>query len=127
MAANTQFIRFGKQKIHYDIVRSDKRKKTEIIILDSANVKVLAPAQKPTKEIHQIVESSSRWIFRKQLRLREYKNTRLTYFDGSTLPYLGRKYLIRVFDSHNNNGHESFSFKKGKFIIETKGKEPYMI
>jgi predicted metal-dependent hydrolase len=127
MAANTQFIRFGKQKIHYDIVRSNKRKKTEIIMVDSANVKVLAPAQKPTEEIRQIVESSSRWIFRKQLRLREYKNTRLTYFDGSTLPYLGRKYLLRVFDSHNNNGHESCSFMKGKFIIETKGKEPHMI
>jgi predicted metal-dependent hydrolase len=123
----TTTIAFGKQKIYYDIVRSKKRKKTEIVILDNANVKILAPAQKPSKEIRQIVKSSSRWIFQKQLRLREYKNTRLTYSDGSTLPYLGKQYLLRVFDDHDNNGHESFSFKNGKFIVKSKLMEPHMI
>lgn len=126
-ATTAQFIPFGKQKIYYDIVRSKKRKKTEIVILDNANVKILAPVQKPNKEIRQIVKSSSRWIFQKQLRLREHKNTRLMYSDGSTLPYLGKQYLLLVFDDHNDNGHESFSFKKGKFIVKAKGKNPYMI
>ncbi len=120
---NTTFIRFGKQKIYYDIVRSKKRKKIEIVISDNANVKVLAPLQKTTKEIRQIVKSSSRWIFQKQLRLREYKNTGFTYSDGSTMPYLGKEYLLRVFDNDGGYGHDSFSFDKGKFIVKSNGKE----
>ena len=127
MTATTQFIQFGKHNIDYDIVRSKKRSKIEIVVFDNAKVKVLAPVEKPTEEIHQIVKSSSKRIFQKQLRLREHRNTRLTFSDGSMLPYLGREYLLRVFDSNGSNGHESFSFRNGMFIVESKGKEPYVI
>jgi predicted metal-dependent hydrolase len=127
LTAITQFVQFGKHKILYDIVHSKKRSKTEIVVLDNTKVKAFAPAGKPIDEIHQIIKSNSKWIFQKQLRLYEHKNTRLTYFDGSILPYLGRKYSLQVFDNYGGNGHESFSFKKGKFIAESKGKEPDVI
>jgi predicted metal-dependent hydrolase len=108
-------------------VYSKRRSKTEIIVLDNIKVKVLAPTEKPIDKIHQIVKLNSKWIFQKQIRLCQHKNTKLMYSDGSILPYLGREYLLQVLDSNGSNGHESFSFKKGKFIVEAKGNEPYMI
>lgn len=118
---------FGKQKIWYDIVHRKKRKKTEIVVLENEKVKVLAPLGKSSNQIHRLVKSSSRWIFQQQLRLQQHKGKKLaTYRDGSTLPYLGRQYPLRIIDTEDNM-HESFSFSKGKFIAKAKGKEPKII
>ena len=82
-------------------MHSKKRKKTEIVVLDNTKVKVLSPLGKPHEDIHQLVKSSSRWIFQQQLRLREHRSAELTYCDGSTLPYLGMQYPLQIFDAED--------------------------
>jgi predicted metal-dependent hydrolase len=88
---------------------------------------VLAPLGKSSDQVYQLVKSSSRWIFQQQLRLREHNDKKLiTYCDGSTLPYLGRQYPLRIIDGENE-APESFSFDRGKFIAKAKCKEPKII
>ena len=58
--------------------------------------------------------------------MREHRNTRVTYSNGSMLPYIGKEYR-QVFDNDNRKGHHSFSFNKGKFIVKSKGKDATVI
>ena len=120
----TPSVRFGKAKIHYDIVFSSKRRKIEIVVLDSDKIKVFAPVTKTSQEIHKIVKSNSKWIFQKQLKLRNQTKTFFAYLSGSSLPYLGKKYPLQILDTKRNNESESFSLRKGRFIVKTNNKEP---
>lgn len=120
----TPYVSFGKAKIYYDIVFSPKRRKLEIVMVDSNRVKVIAPTNKTPKEIREIVKLNSKWVFQKQLKLREQKNTRLAYLDGSALPYLGRKYSLRIIDVKRGDENELFSLDKGRFVVKTNSEEP---
>jgi predicted metal-dependent hydrolase len=94
-------------------------------VVDSKKVKVIAPTNKPAKEIREIVKLNSKWIFQKQLKLREQKNTKLLYLDGSKLPYLGRKYPLQILDvKKNDDDNKLFYLVKGRFVAKTNSKDP---
>jgi predicted metal-dependent hydrolase len=118
-------VRFGKTKIHYDVIRRVSRRQTEIVITEKRLVQVLAPADKSDEEIHKIVKSNSRWIYRKQLHIQEKQmnSKSLTYSDGSKLPYLGKEYkleLVRVGQAMQDAKYkETFMFQTGRFIART--------
>jgi len=60
-------------------VHSKKRKKIELVVLENEKVKILSPLEKSSDQIHQLVKSTSRWIFQQQLRLREHKDKNLQH------------------------------------------------
>jgi predicted metal-dependent hydrolase len=120
------YVRFGNAKIEYNTILSPKRRKVEIVLVDSNKVIVIAPTDKSASEIREIVKSNSRWIFQRQLKLRKQKNTNLVYLDGSALPYLGRKYPLQILDVKKNNENELFSLVKGRFVAKSNSNEPLL-
>ena len=65
-------IRFGNSTITYSIVKS-KRRKTSQIIVDAKGVVVQTPLSKKDSEIKKMVSNKKEWIFKKRL---EYKDKR---------------------------------------------------
>lgn len=63
-------IRFGNSTITYSIVKS-KRRKTSQIIVDAKGVVVQTPFSKKDSEIKKMVEAKSEWIFKKRLEFRD--------------------------------------------------------
>lgn len=63
-------IRFGNSTITYSIVKS-KRRKTSQIIVDAKGVVVQTPLSKKDSEIKKMVEAKSEWIFKKRLEFRD--------------------------------------------------------
>lgn len=117
-------MRFGKTKIPYNVIRRASRRQTEIVITERL-VQVLAPEDKSDEEIHKIVKSNSRWIYKKQLHIQEKQTNSkiLTYSDGSKLPYLGKAYkleLVRIGQERQDAKYkENFTFQTGRFIART--------
>jgi predicted metal-dependent hydrolase len=118
------YVRFGKTKILYDIVKTSK-KKTEILVIGKNSVKVLVPENRPDHDIRNIVTSNSRWIFQKQLNFDARKPGKLTYSEGSKLPYLGKEYKI-VFSPAHRTGH-LFNLENGMFFVGMADAKPAKI
>lgn len=59
-------IKYGNSVIEYSVVKS-KRRKTSEIIVDKTGVVIRTPLRKPTSEIKKIVQQKKHWIFKKQL------------------------------------------------------------
>jgi len=68
MSLNKQ-IRFGKTRIPYSVIKS-KRRKTSQIIVDNDYVIIRTPISKSTKDIQNIMQSKARWVYKKQLELK---------------------------------------------------------
>lgn len=64
-------VKFGNSVIEYSVVKS-KRRKTSEIIVDKNGVMIRAPSSKPISEIKKIVEAKRRWIFKKQLQFKDH-------------------------------------------------------
>jgi predicted metal-dependent hydrolase len=118
-------VRFGKTKIHYDVIRRVSRRKSEIVITQKGGVQVLVPENKSDEEIHKIVKSNSRWIYKKQIHIQENRlnSSSLTYSDGSKLFYLGKAYkfeLVHIDQAMQGAKYkEIFTFQSGRFIART--------
>jgi predicted metal-dependent hydrolase len=74
---------------------------------------------KNLSEIRRIVSDKASWILKKQ---KEYKETipqiiKPTYEEGSTLPYLGRNYPLRIL---KNQPEYNIKFLDGEFTIGIK-------
>lgn len=67
-----QKIRFGKSVIEYGLIRTGRRKTSQITV-DKNGVIVRAPLSKSDKEISSIVRSKARWIYKKQLEFEDRK------------------------------------------------------
>ena len=86
---------------------------------------MLAPENKSDEEIHKIVKSNSRWIYKKRLHIQENQmnSKSLTYSDGSKLSYLGKAYkleLVRIGQAMQGAKYkEIFTFQTGRFIART--------
>lgn len=63
-------IRFGNSTITYSIVKS-KRRKTSQIIVDAKGVLVQAPLSKKDSEIKKMVSNKKEWIFKKRLEFKD--------------------------------------------------------
>lgn len=59
-------IRYGKSVIQYKVVKS-KRRKTSEIRVDEKGVEVRTPITKKDSQIKQLVDDKKRWIFKKKL------------------------------------------------------------
>jgi len=68
-------VKFGKSTIQYSIVKS-KRRKTSEIQVDEKGVEIRTPLKKTNTQIKQLVERRKNWIFKKQLEFRGRKKQR---------------------------------------------------
>lgn len=59
-------IKYGNSIIQYSVVKS-KRRKTSEIIVDKKGVVIRTPFSKSNSEVRKIVEEKGKWIFKKQL------------------------------------------------------------
>lgn len=114
-------VRYGKSIIQYSIVKS-KRRKTSQIIVDRDNVVVRTPKTKSVREIRNLMEEKAKWIYKKKLELKKVKPSieKPTFREGSFIPYLGTNYLLRVKTNQKKN---SVSLKSQELIITTKEKK----
>jgi predicted metal-dependent hydrolase len=112
-----QKLEYGTSIIDYSIVRSRRRKTSEIIV-DAENVIIRTPYHKSIEEITEIVRGKANWIRTKQA---EYKSeipeiVRPVYEEDSTLPYLGRNYPFRIINGHKES-NDNVKLANGEFQI----------
>ena len=108
-----QKLEYGNSTINYTVIKSGRRRKTlEIIIKKDGKVTVRAPFDKSISDIEGFIQKNAKWILKKQL---EYKNEtprqimNPTYEEGSTLPYLGKNYPLKIVN-HQKNKENKFEF-----------------
>jgi len=70
-----QKIRFGKSTIQYGIIKS-KRRKTSEIRVDEDGVEIRTPFYKKNSEIREIIKEKSKWIYKKQIEYKQQKKIR---------------------------------------------------
>jgi len=63
-------IKFGNATISYTLVKSNRRKTSQITV-DKDNVVVRTPFVKSQSEIREIVKAKAKWIFKKQLQFKQ--------------------------------------------------------
>ena len=88
-------IRFGNSTITYSIVKS-KRRKTSQIIVDAKGVVVQTPLSKKDSEIKKMVSNKKEWIFKKRL---EFKGSGDVSYDSDV------SLFITVDDDENRTLH----------------------
>ena len=113
-------VRFGNATIPYSIIKSNRRKTSQITV-DKDSVVVRTPISKTTSEIKKIVDGKKKWIFRKQLEFQKQNSVILkpSYLAGSKLPYLGRSLTLKIL---KNRKTESVRFKNNIIIVSLKSK-----
>jgi predicted metal-dependent hydrolase len=114
-----QKLQYGTRIIDYSIVRSRRRKTSEIIV-DAENVIVRTPYDKSLEEINDIVRGKAKWIRTKQseYKLATPEVVKPVFHEGSPLPYLGVNYPFRIVNGQKEN-HSSQTVKlvNGEFLI----------
>ena len=105
-------VTFGNSKIKYRVKKTPRRKTTQIMV-DRSGVQVISPSKKNEKQIEELVKTHSKWIYKKQLLAKEEKLVKITFENGSRLPFLGKNYLLEV---KKTKSTESFRFRNGKFF-----------
>jgi len=68
-------IRYGNSVIQYTVVRS-KRRKTSEIRVDENGIEVRTPFYKKDSDIQNIIDDKKQWIFKKQLEFKDRKKQR---------------------------------------------------
>jgi predicted metal-dependent hydrolase len=96
-AEQKQKLDYGNNTIEYFVIKS-KRVKTSEISVDDDKVIIRTPFGKSLSEIEKTIKEKASWILKKQL---EHKKVipeiiKPNFEEGSTLPYLGKNYRIRV-------------------------------
>ena len=92
---NRGLVRFGDTNIEYEVRRSERRKKTVQITVDSAGVQVAAPAATPDSELQAIVRKRAAWILNHSAEA-AFTPSPKRFVSGETLPYLGRNVRLIV-------------------------------
>lgn len=121
---SNQIFRYGNKIVNYTLIKSKRRKTSEIIVDKNSNIILRVPFEKTNSEIEQILNDKIKWAIIKQ---KEYQNEardiiKPTYENNSTLPYLGRNFELRIeyLDNNNNNNNEQterINFIDNKFIV----------
>jgi predicted metal-dependent hydrolase len=120
---NQQKLHYGTGIIDYSIVRSRRRKTSEIIV-DADNVIIRTPYDKSIEEVNEIIKRKANWIRTKQseYKLASPEIVKPVFQEGSTLPYLGWNYPFRiVHDQKENYNSKSVRLENGIFLISSKG------
>src|SRR5207342_1181357 len=92
-----QLYQYGDQQLEYTLVKSRRRKTSEIIV-DENEITLRIPHTKSINEAEKLMDSKIRWIIRKQNEYREQipEIIKPNFLQGSTLPYLGKNHEIRI-------------------------------
>lgn len=116
-----------KHKIIYDnnilefqIIRTQRRRKTNEILIEYGNVSVRTSTSTSLKDIESLVSKKAKWILQK---IKEQDNPDAVikvpnYQNNSTLPYLGKNYRLKIIGYDSN----LLSFSNNEFIIYTNRK-----
>jgi predicted metal-dependent hydrolase len=110
-------IIYNNNVLEFQIIRTQRRKKTSEILIEYGNVSVRTSTSSSLREIESLVSKKAKWIFQK---IKEQDNPDAVikvpiYQNNSTLPYMGKNYRLRIID-HNAN---LLSFSNDEFIIYT--------
>ena len=111
-------VKFGNATIFYTIVKSNRRKTSQITV-DKNSVVVRTPISKTLPEIREIVDAKKQWIFRKQLEFQKRKSDlpRTTFAQNSKILYLGKEFTLKIL---KNRKTESVMLKKDTITISIK-------
>lgn len=108
-------LKHGKTIIPYDIIKSKRRKTSEIIIDD--HIIIRTPYGKPLEEIKRIMEDKKQWIFKKQLEFEDKKRQCSKSLYKTSLMYIGKECKLKI---KLKQDAEKFSYSKGIFSISLK-------
>ena len=106
-------VAFGNSTIKYNVKRVTNRKTTQIFV-DKLGVQIISPSDTTQKQIKDIVKKNSKWIYSKQLWANKQSDMKITFKQGTRLPYLGKNYLLKIKESKNEN----ILLTKGIFIVK---------
>ncbi len=115
---STEKVSLGKTTIHYKIVRS-KRKTLGIKVGLEEGVIVRAPTHLPVDVIRKKVQEKGDWILQKLEKMGEIepKPAPKEFMSGEKLPYLGRRYRLKVNKENNSSKEVDVRLYRGKFYI----------
>jgi len=111
------------EDLHYDIVRSRRRRRTIAITIErDGRIVVRAPARTARDALHQFVQDKRPWIKRKLLQIRQERTHAhpRTFVSGERFFYLGDSYPLKVMQS--SNGTPPLTFISGEFQLNERFK-----
>jgi predicted metal-dependent hydrolase len=116
-----QLYEYGNQKVEYNLIRS-KRRKTSEIIVDENEVTLRIPFNKSINDAEKLVGSKIKWIITKQKEYRKRKPEILkpNFLHKSTVPYLGKNYKVQII---KNREDDKIQLKNGQFIVTLRFKK----
>lgn len=89
--------------VHYQIVRSPRRKKLTISVERDRSIVVHAPEGLSDEVVRGVVDSKRQWLFDKVNHPQKYQDRPdapgKEVVNGESVPYLGREYLIELADT----------------------------
>jgi predicted metal-dependent hydrolase len=90
-------LQYGNSIITYDIIKSSRRKTSQITI-DKTGVLVRIPDSKTITDAKKMVTQKAQWIFKKQLYYSKQipQIPKITFKKDSTIPYKGKNYPFEV-------------------------------
>ena len=108
MRSLEQKLHYGNATINYELIRSNRRKNTsQITVGKDGKVTVRSPIDKPISEIENFIQKNAKWILKKQLEYKRIPTPQIMkprFEEGSTLPYLGRNYPMRILSHQQKKG-----------------------
>lgn len=113
-------IIYDNNVLEFQIIRTQRRRTTNEILIEYGNVSVRTSTSTSLKEIESLVSKKAKWILQK---IKEQDNPDAiikvpNYQNNSTLPYLGKNYRLRIIGYDSN----LLSFSNNEFIIYTNRK-----
>jgi len=109
-------VTFGNSIIKYNVKRVTNRKTTQIFV-DKLGVQIISPSKTTQKEIKDIVIKNSKWIYSKQLWANKQSDMKISFKQGTRLPYLGKNYLLKIKESNNEKSNHFFLSNKFFFLM----------
>jgi len=90
-----------------------------IIVDPDEGVLIRSPKNVPEGKIEEIVKNKSSWLLQNLDKIKEIKPapTPLEFMSGEKLPYLGRRYRLKVVKNHDKK-KVKVKFHQGKFIVK---------
>lgn len=112
-----QSITIGNTVVEYDIVKTD-RKSIGIIVEPEKGVIVRSPKKLSEEKIKEVIQKKSSWILEKLDKVNEVKPkpSPREFLSGEKLPYLGRRYRLKV-NQKENIKKVKVKLYRGKFYI----------
>ena len=83
-------IRYGNSVISYTVVKT-KRRKTSEIIVDEKGIEIRTPLTKKDSEIKHLVDDKKQWIFKKKLEFSDKRRKKITKTKSVSEKYLQNK------------------------------------